>query len=150
MPALSFCVNRTSWTWYHLSAWVLPVEEEVAVFAVMHARLSCLVPHLSPSNIKILISLIATLHVLYIINCKHCNLKYVGCTKRKLKLHNMKLHSRTQKQKKTKCQGQPSTLSNYMKVLFAFEKVMKPRRGGDWICKMYHREAFWIHQFAIF
>lgn len=88
-------------------------------------------------------------HVVYIIHCNACNLIYVGCTIRRLKLRiaehilainkNMNHHSGAVAHFLQVHEGHVDTLCFY-----AIEHVKKTIRGGDWRKALLAREAYWI------
>lgn len=92
-----------------------------------------------------------TTHVVYCIMCTCCNLKYIGCTKRKLKKR-ISEHISDVMHKRTNV-GCSQTLHRttwrlfgqfFQFFFFGLERVIKPRRGGNWLHKLHVREAFWI------
>lgn len=90
-----------------------------------------------------------TTFVVYCITCTICNLSYIGCTKRKLKVR-IAEHTSDISHKRTAVSGaakhfiehHEASLSSFQ--FFGLEKVTRPSRGGNWVHKLFLREAFWI------
>lgn len=90
-----------------------------------------------------------TLFAVCVIICTHCDLIYVGCTKRPLKIiiaehitditHN---HTNVSGAARHFIDRHDASLQFFW--FFCNWEGDKPKQGGNWVHKLHNREAFWI------
>lgn len=91
----------------------------------------------------------STTFVVYCIVCTKCNLTYVDCTKRKLKVQ-IAEHPSDIRHKPNGVSGAAKHFIEHHETspvsfsLYGIERVSNPSRGGNWVHKLFAQEVFWI------